>query len=83
MEIAPRISIMRTTITTYLSNYLTIIGIMPKINQPKPKRKPVRIPAPLFDEIDKILKKFPMYGNRQRFIETAIQEKIEEVMRFK
>jgi metal-responsive CopG/Arc/MetJ family transcriptional regulator len=55
-------------------------GIMPK--QPKPERKPVRIPVPLLDEIDKILKKFPMYGNRQRFIETAIQEKIEEVMRF-
>jgi metal-responsive CopG/Arc/MetJ family transcriptional regulator len=56
---------------------------MPKTNQPKPERKPVRIPVPLLDEIDKILKKFPMYGNRQRFIETAIQEKIEEVMRFK
>jgi cephalosporin-C deacetylase-like acetyl esterase len=39
--------------------------------------------APLIDEIDKILKKFPMYGNRQRFIETAIREKIEEVMQFK
>jgi metal-responsive CopG/Arc/MetJ family transcriptional regulator len=56
---------------------------MPETNQPKPKRKSVRIPFPLFDEIDKILKKFPMYGNRQHFIETAIQEKIEEVMQFK
>ena len=53
-------------------------GIMPK-----PERKNFRIPVPLVDEIGKILKKFPMYGNRQRFIETAIQEKIEEVMRFK
>jgi metal-responsive CopG/Arc/MetJ family transcriptional regulator len=51
--------------------------------QPKPERKHVRIPVPLLDEIDKILKKFPMYGNRQHFIETAIQEKIKEVMRFK
>jgi len=50
---------------------------------PKPERKNFRIPVPLVDEIGKILKKFPMYGNRQRFIETAIQEKIEEVMRFK
>jgi metal-responsive CopG/Arc/MetJ family transcriptional regulator len=51
--------------------------------QPKPERKAVRISVPLLDEIDKILDKFPMYGNRQRFVETAIQEKIEEVMRFK
>ena len=56
---------------------------MPETNQLKPGRKNVRIPVPLLDEIDKILRKFPMYGNRQRFIETAIQEKIEEVMRFK
>jgi metal-responsive CopG/Arc/MetJ family transcriptional regulator len=56
---------------------------MPEINQPKPGRKNVRIPVPLIDEIDKILVKFPMYGNRQRFVETAIREKIEEVMRFK
>jgi hypothetical protein len=38
-----------------------------------------RVPVPLLDKIDKI--KFPMYGSRQRFVETAIQEKIEEVMR--
>jgi metal-responsive CopG/Arc/MetJ family transcriptional regulator len=52
---------------------------MPKTNRTKPARKNFRIPVPLVDEIDKILKKFPMYGSRQRFIETAIQEKIEEV----
>jgi metal-responsive CopG/Arc/MetJ family transcriptional regulator len=54
---------------------------MPKTSRPKPERKNIRIIVPLLDEIDKILKKFPMYGNRQRFIETVIQEKIEEAMR--
>ena len=31
------------------------------------------------DEVDRIVEKHGFYGNRQRFIETAIQEKIEKV----
>jgi metal-responsive CopG/Arc/MetJ family transcriptional regulator len=42
-------------------------------------RVPIRIPKPMINEIDRILKKSPMYGNRQQFVESAIREKIEKV----
>lgn len=41
------------------------------------KRKPIRLPQAMVKEVDRIVKKFPMYGNRQQFVESAIREKIE------
>lgn len=42
-------------------------------------RTTVRMPNALLSEVDRIIKKFTYYGNRQQFIETAVKEKIEKV----
>jgi metal-responsive CopG/Arc/MetJ family transcriptional regulator len=42
----------------------------------------VRLPEALAQEVDRIVKKFPMYGNRQQFVEGAVREKIEKLRQF-
>ena len=52
---------------------------MPKtVNDTQP-RVQLRLPKPLCDEIDRIIQKYPFYGNRQVFIENAVREKLERV----
>jgi metal-responsive CopG/Arc/MetJ family transcriptional regulator len=43
------------------------------------KRKNIRIPKPLMDEVDGIVRENRLYMNRQQFVESAIREKIEKV----
>jgi len=49
---------------------------MPKTKKPKEDRVPIRIPKSIMDEVDRIVEKFGLW-NRQRFVEAAITEKIE------
>jgi len=50
---------------------------MPKTKTRRVERVNVRLPKPMVEEIDRIVKKFKeMNWNRQQFIETAIREKI-------
>ncbi len=43
-------------------------------------RKNIRIPKPMMDEVEKIVKDHPeLYNNRQQFVESAIREKIERM----
>lgn len=45
----------------------------------KQKRKPIRLPLPMVEEVDRIVKTFPIYANRQQFVESAVRDKIEKV----
>jgi hypothetical protein len=51
---------------------------MPRTNQKAIARKNVRIPKPIMDEVDRIVRGSGLYINRQQFIESAIRERIEE-----
>ena len=51
---------------------------MPRTNQKAIARKNVRIPKPITDEVDRIVRESGVHINRQQFIESAIREKIEE-----
>lgn len=51
---------------------------MPKTKRKAVLRKNVRIPEPLVDEVDGIVRKRGLYINRQQFIESAIREKVEK-----
>jgi len=51
---------------------------MPRTNQKAIARKNVRIPKPIVDEVDRIVRGSGLYINRQQFIESAIRERIEE-----
>lgn len=52
--------------------------IMPStINQGK-DRKQIRLPKALVQEVDRIIEKYGHYGNRQKFIEHAISEKLDK-----
>ena len=42
-------------------------------------RKNIRIPKPLVDEVDRIVRQNSLYLNRQQFVESAIREKIEKL----
>lgn len=53
---------------------------MPKTKKRKIERVNVRLPKPMVDEIDRIMKAFPEFNyNRQQFVESAIREKIEKI----
>jgi len=52
---------------------------LPKTKTQATPRVTLRVPKSMADEVDRIVEKHGFYGNRQRFIETAIQEKIEKV----
>ena len=51
---------------------------MPRTNQKAIARKNIRIPKPIIDEVDRIVRGSGLYINRQQFIESAIRERIEE-----
>jgi len=50
---------------------------MPRTKREAVSRKNVRIPKPLMDEVDGIVREGGLYINRQQFIESAIREKVE------
>jgi Arc/MetJ-type ribon-helix-helix transcriptional regulator len=50
---------------------------MPKTGREAVPRKNVRIPKPVMDEVDEIVRDFGLYLNRQQFVESAIREKVE------
>jgi metal-responsive CopG/Arc/MetJ family transcriptional regulator len=53
---------------------------MPKVINGASSRKNIRVPAPMIEEIDKIVIEYSGLGyNRQQFIESAIREKIERM----
>jgi len=51
---------------------------MPKTKRKAIARKNVRIPKPIMDEVDRIVREGGLYISRQQFIESAIRERIEE-----
>lgn len=51
---------------------------MPKTEREAVPRKNIRIPTPLVDEVDGIVREWKLYINRQQFIESAIREKVEK-----
>ena len=53
-------------------------GKMPKIKGKAVPRKNVRIPEPIMDEVDEIVRESGLHINRQQFIESAIRERIEK-----
>jgi metal-responsive CopG/Arc/MetJ family transcriptional regulator len=53
---------------------------LPQVKRAGSERVPVRIPAPMVEEIDRIVRELPELNyNRQQFVETAIREKIEKL----
>lgn len=52
---------------------------MPKTKRNAVSRKNVRIPTPLMDEVDRIVREDGLHVNRQQFIESAIREKIQNI----
>jgi hypothetical protein len=50
---------------------------MPRTNRKAIPRKNIRIPEPIMDEVDRIVRGNGVHINRQQFIESAIREKIE------
>ena len=51
----------------------------PHTNNNETDRIPIRLPLGLVEEVDRIIKKYNFYGNRQQFVEFALREKIEKV----
>jgi metal-responsive CopG/Arc/MetJ family transcriptional regulator len=54
---------------------------VPKTKAKTKNRVNIRLPKPMLDEVDRITTKIPMYGSRQQFVESAIREKLEKVLR--
>ncbi len=54
---------------------------MPKSKTFRTERTQMRLPKAMAEEVDRIVEKFPIYNNRQQFVETAIREKLEKVYR--
>ncbi len=52
---------------------------MPKTKRDVVLRKNIRIPTPLINKVDKIVRDYGLYPNRQQFIESAIREKVERI----
>jgi metal-responsive CopG/Arc/MetJ family transcriptional regulator len=53
---------------------------MPRTINGENSRKSMRVPAPMIEEIDKIVMEYPeLHYNRQQFVESAIREKIERM----
>ena len=50
---------------------------MPRTKSKVVERKNVRIPKPLIDEVDRVVREYGLYVNRQQFVESAIREKVE------
>lgn len=43
------------------------------------RSKPIRIDCNIKDLVNKIIKKYPLYGTERKFIEMAVLEKIERL----
>ena len=55
-------------------------AVMPKMKKLKVERVAVRLPKPMLDEIDRIMKRFPEFNyNRQQFVESAVRDKNEKL----
>ena len=50
---------------------------MPRTKSKVVERKNVRIPKPLIDEVDRVVREYGLYVNRQQFVESAVREKVE------
>lgn len=57
--------------------YVWVVKI-PKTAREAIPRKNVRIPEPIMDEVDEIVRDSGLYLNRQQFVESAIREKVEK-----
>jgi Arc/MetJ-type ribon-helix-helix transcriptional regulator len=42
----------------------------------KDNRIAVRLPYAMVKEVDRLVNEFPIYGNRQQFIESAVRERL-------
>jgi restriction endonuclease Mrr len=51
---------------------------MPRTKRKAIARKNVRVPKPIIDEVDRIVRGSEVYINRQQFIESALRERIEQ-----
>jgi Arc/MetJ-type ribon-helix-helix transcriptional regulator len=51
---------------------------MPRTERKAIARKNIRIPKPIIDEVDRIVRGSGVYINRQQFIESALRERIEQ-----
>jgi metal-responsive CopG/Arc/MetJ family transcriptional regulator len=52
---------------------------MPRTINGGNSRQSVRVPVPMIEEIDRIVREYPeLHYNRQQFVECAIREKIEK-----
>jgi Arc/MetJ-type ribon-helix-helix transcriptional regulator len=51
---------------------------MPRTKRKAIARKNVRVPKPIIDEVDRIVRGSGVYVNRQQFIESALRERIEQ-----
>jgi metal-responsive CopG/Arc/MetJ family transcriptional regulator len=57
---------------------------MPRTINGENRRRSVRVPVPMIEEIDRIVREHPeLHYNRQQFIECAIREKIEKTQLIK
>jgi metal-responsive CopG/Arc/MetJ family transcriptional regulator len=57
---------------------------MPRTINGENRRQSVRIPVPMVEEINRIVREHPeLHYNRQQFIESAIREKIEKTQLLK
>lgn len=54
---------------------------MPQVKNRNPKRKPVSVRFAIIERVDILVKSYPIYGNRQQFVETSIIEKLDRVLR--
>ena len=53
---------------------------MPRTKRKKILRMPVRLPKPMVQEADRIVREHPdLFNNRQQFVEAAIREKIIQI----
>jgi hypothetical protein len=51
---------------------------MPRTKRKAIARKNIRVPKPIIDEVDRIVRGSGVYINRQQFIESALRERIEQ-----
>jgi metal-responsive CopG/Arc/MetJ family transcriptional regulator len=57
---------------------------MPRTLNGENRRQSIRIPVPMIEEINRIVREHPeLHYNRQQFIECAIREKIEKTQLIK
>ena len=56
---------------------------MPKVTTRRSERIPIRLPAAIVAEIDRIVREHPEFSyNRQQFVESSVRDKIEKAKLF-